>query len=296
MKSVLCLCVTDNANRTYKTVKALRSAGVVANGFRTRKHPFNYPKELPQADYMTIAEQIKLHDVIWLTMGSTVFLKWIPFDKEIIVTHSGTKYRQNPQGYNQQFNLFPKVRHFMITADLMGLGAINEQLINARIIDGIERKINNENKLVVAHYPSNPTKKGSEVICEVVRKLQKKHDFIFRYRSYPLPYSANIEAMQRADIYIDQLISEQNGKELQQPGNQAYEAVASGCVVITNKTEPTSEEPFTIANCEHQLEMALGILLTLSKKELREVNDMYYNRLMANHSLESIGNQLKSII
>jgi len=184
----------------------------------------------------------------------------------------------------------------MITADLMGLGAINEQLINARIIDGIERKINNENKIVVAHYPSNPTKKGSEVIYQVVRKLQKRHDFIFRYRPTPLAYGANIEAMQRADIYIDQLISEQNGKELQQPGNQAYEAVASGCVVITNKTEPTGNDPFTIANCEHQLEMALGILLTLSKKELREVNDIYYNRLMANHSLQAVGNQLKTII
>lgn len=296
-KSILCLCVTDNANRTYKTVKALRSVGVNAKGLRMRNHPFGYANELQKAGMFEIVEAIKKHDIIWLTMGTINLLRYIPFDKELIVTHSGTKYRQNPQAYNHAFNCFPNVRHLMITADLMGLGAINETLINARIIDDIERVVNNYNSPVIAHFPSNPQKKGSELILKVISNLKKKHyKFVFRYRPTPVIYGENIYQMQRADIYIDQLISEQNGKELQQAGNQAYEATASGCITITNKSDFDGSEPFLVANCEYEMEEHLEMLLKMSKFERNKLNDQLFERLQSQHSLEVVGNQLKQIL
>lgn len=297
MSNILCLAITDNANRTYKTVKALKSVGVKAKGFIRRRHPFNYPAELHIADLEKIIRYIEAFDTIWLTMGSTFFLKFIPKNKRLIVTHSGTKYRQNPKAYNEIFNEFPNVKHVMITKDLMNLGAVNEVFCSCRIVpDYIKRVIPNGNKRVIAHYPSNTSKKGTEDILKVISELKKERtDFIFHWRATPLPYMANIEDMQRADIYIDQLISHQNGKPLMQAGNQAFEAVASGCVVVTNMSEHQGE-PFEIANNVNELKDKLNYLLNLPKREFQDLNLKHYETLMQRHSYEAMGMQIKQLL
>jgi hypothetical protein len=297
MSSVLCLAITDNANRTYKTVKSLKSVGIRAKGFIRNRHPFNYPSELHVADLEQIIRYIEAFDTIWLTMGSTFFLKFIPKHKRLIVTHSGTKYRQKPEAYNEMFNQFPNVKHVMITKDLMNLGAKNEVFCSCRIVpDYIKRVVPNGNKRVIAHYPSNPSKKGTEDILKVISELKReRNDFIFRWRATPQPYMANIEDMQRADIYIDQLIAEQNGKPLMQAGNQAFEAVAAGCVVITNMSEHDGE-PFEIANNTKELKEKLNYLLNLPKGEFQSLNMKHYKTLMQRHSYEAMGTTIKQIL
>jgi hypothetical protein len=91
-------------------------------------------------------------------------------------------------------------------------------------------------KFVIMHIPSDPIKKGSEIIVNAIKLLNRK-DIDFRFHLNVSHYDS-VENKQDAHIYIDQML-------VPAVANAAYEAMAWGVPVIswTNGTDPLVVDP-----------------------------------------------------
>ena len=82
----------------------------------------------------------------------------------------------------------------------------------------------NSSRPVIVHSPTAPIAKGTTVILEVVEKLRQKYEFEFQLITN-VTRSQALEIMQRADIFLDQLV-------IGHYGMAAIEAMAYGKPVV----------------------------------------------------------------
>ncbi len=97
----------------------------------------------------------------------------------------------------------------------------------------------------IIHIPSDPVKKGTEMIIEAIKLLNRSDvEFICKYN---ISHAESLQWKQKASLYIDQML-------LPPVGNSAYEAMGFGIPVIswTNDTDgivlsPDKQTPESLA-------------------------------------------------
>lgn len=210
---------------------------------------------------------------------------------KLIVYHTGTPYRQNSEGMNENFN--PHVSATIHDSpEFHNLGGKNIHYVPCAIdTDNIKSKWVPKDKLTIAHYPSNPDVKGSQYIIDVVSRFENIN---FNYSLERVSHDEQLKRMDECDVYIEMLNMEQNGRTYGSFGVTAMEAAALGKTVITN--------------CAHRdvYENEYGFLpffVVATVSELKEavsaVRDLKINASEAvglRHSYKSTGQRLLKII
>ena len=245
MLDVLMIGETDWANTGFRFSRCLRLLGLDVLMIKANYHPFMYPEQgIVHPQFMglpsslpSIEELIDSAKVIHF-VGS-VALKDMPIikGKKYVVQHGGSIYRENHKEINDYFNSFCDAA-IIQCPDLLGLGAKNEHLIyypvDTDFIQPVyERK---SEKVIIGHFPSNPSVKGTEKIEGVIKRLQDsdlKDKFEYRTGGR-VSWIKNLKRMSECDIIIETLQPEINGKKYGEWGNTALEAAALGRHVLTN--------------------------------------------------------------
>jgi len=226
MQVGLLMC-DDWANFAYDILKSLQAAEVDAIGYKLNRHIFGYSEQLPTITPNLIKETYKDCDVVIMVHSDWELTEYLD-DQTIINFATGTKYRQNYHSINQKFT-----SPFTLIAlpEFQYLAPNPKYLVGAIEINKPVKPLSD--KLVVGHFPSNPSVKGTNDIIRIVNDLKKQHDFDFVCSSDRVSHEENLERMNNCDIYVELLASEQGGKPYGSFGISALEAAALGKIVIT---------------------------------------------------------------
>ena len=133
----------------------------------------------------------------------------------------------------------------------------------------LPERITHDHKTVrIVHSPTNRQYKGTELILEVIKKIQKEKFIDFRLLEN-VPREHVLHVKSSCDICIDQVGGTMGGTGY---GKAGLETLAMGIPTITNMTKEYTEwlpeNPFIVANNEDELYAWLMDLI--ENKELRE--------------------------
>lgn len=322
---VLMLTYNDWANTGYRFSKCLKHLGMNVTYFKGNLHKFNYPEQA--AIHQAIAEKkpmawfpvvvrvpelqslVKKADVVHF-FASTLIDTGIDLrTKKVIIQHGGTTYRLEPEKSNDVFNQFVDATIIQFPT-LMGYGAKNENLVYYPVdTDYIKPKDFNlcgNGKLIIGHFPSDWTAKGTKLILDVLQKL-KNTEYGKRFEYVGLQglhgeniyWYENIERMRKCDIIIETIQPELRGKPFGEWGNTALEAAALGKIVITNsirqdmyKKEYNNIPPLFIANDGDMLEQSIKEICDMDEAEIKIKKK--YHRCWAEeyHSIQATAKRL----
>ena len=292
---VLNIASNDYANMSHNNANALRSIGVYCNDYVLATHPFGYTSQSKAVSKNRIKDIVNTFDVVQIFHTCPILLNEVlnaNFKGKIIVYHSGTRYRDEPEFYNRIFN---KVVYRCITdqTEFMELGAKDIAYLAPHTdLKPVEKR--KDGKLIIGHYPSNPLVKGTKEIREMLEPF--KDDFEIRIDETILPHEENLKRIGECHIYIELFKPELNGKPYGCFGVTAFEATALGCIVLTNDLHESvynniyEHQPFCIANDE--LKFKAFIKLFKGCTESMPVSTTFYN----NHSIESTGKRILELI
>lgn len=149
----------------------------------------------------------------------------------------------------------------------------------------------NQNKEpVIIHCPSSTDFKGTKHILEVVEQLKAEGLlFSFTYLRH-LPHHELLKKLSEADILVDELYG--HG-----PGLLSFEAMASGCVVLTRyyQASPASFRPPVIPVTQYDLKEKLRHIITdlALRQELTQKGRTY---LLENNSLSRVTTDMLALM
>ena len=301
---VLLLANTDWAGLGNHLTEGLCRVGVDAKLYCRTKGTYKH-----RNNSITKHQAIKFSkecDIIQYMHSEKVDLNINLKGKKIVVFHGGGKYRDNPQRICNIFNDLVDCS-IIQTYDLFGLGAKNEKWV----LPGIDVKLikpvyNDNDKIVIGHYPSSKIGKGSEAVERIIKNIQGKvPDFDFKCSYKRVPWEHQLRRMSTVDIYIERMSLQKktkNGwKRTGVWGMTALEAAALGKIVVTNfygkkfYKKEFGEYALQVADSEKQMTHLLINLLNKSKSELLTLKQQTRKWVEEKHSLEVIGSQLKNI-
>lgn len=231
---ILNISKDDWANFQHDNMKALRSVGLHCDSIKQNSHPF-YTEEseiVPGVD--EICRRITDYDVIQFFHDDVSLFQKIRgaiVGKKIIVYHTSSYYRK----YHALINAnMPAGIHKSVCAmpEFIGLGARNEiYMVGAVDTERLKPGRAPERPFKFAHYPSNPSVKGTAKIVE----LMAQTDANFVYSEAKVSYEEQLAKMQDCDVYIEMFTRRDgNGMPYGDFGITALEAAAMGKVVVTN--------------------------------------------------------------
>jgi hypothetical protein len=325
---VLLLAKNDWANTGYRFWRCLLSLGLNAVMFKGNGHAFGYPNQAPIHPSLT-GLPIDLYPVTVMTpylesllaqarvvhfIASTFIVcptwQWGP-DTKVVVQHGGSTYRLAPERSNAVFN--PLADATIIQCpDLLGLGAKNEHLVYYPVdVDKIRPDFEPKfpGKLIVGHFPSDPTVKGTAQILEVIRRLEAdpKTREKFGYQGvrnvegtqHWVGWEENLDRMAACDVIIETINPEIAGKKFGEWGNTTLEASALGKIVVTNThaADVYAREYGTfvprIANDAAQLEITLReLILHTDERRIDNLKRLHRQWVETNHSMEATAKRL----
>lgn len=290
---VLNLATSDYANMSHNNARALRSIGVRCEDYTTMPHKFRYKTESKVNKFLNIP--FDQYDVIQIFHSDLWILAKIPdtFKGKLIVYHTGTRYRQDPDRYNGFFN--HRV-HRCITdqTEFMNLGGKGIEYLAPHIELHKEPK-QRSGKLIIGHYPSNPDQKGTHDIIEMCRPYHAYFDI--RISEQRVSHDQQIKRMAECHVYLELFNQYQDGKEYGCYGVTAFEAAALGCFVVTQNLYPEVYEdtygypPFYYANSKEAFTAMLEDLKYIDRENL-VTPDSFYIR----HNIESTGYRILKLI
>lgn len=291
----------DFANFAHENANALRSVGVNCLDLKRTAHPFSYGSESKVATSDRIINEIKKADIVQLFHSDHTWLEmaWA-LGKRVVVYHTGTGYRQNPENCNNIFN--GKVeRCFTDQCEFIGLGMKNETYIATAINTekfkpAVWKTIN---PYLIAHYPSNETVKGTAKIVEMLTKIEGA---TFTVNTDRVNHKAQIERMNACDIYVELFAPTQRGKPYGCFGVTAFEAAALGKIVFTNNigqkvySDAYGDCALVIANNEVEFISKMKWILQLDEKHIVNLQEQSREWIVKKHSYEATGNRLKTLL
>lgn len=298
---VLNICSDDFANFSHDNANALRSVGVSCVDVKLNKHVFNYKNESTVINKRDIGAFIGKADIIQIFHSDHAFLKYCK-GKRVVVYHTGTRYRQHPERYNTLFNRYVE-RCFIALGEFAGLGSKKETyIVGATEIIGT-RSLHFIKPLRVAHYPSNPSVKGSDGIIATLEKV--KHDFDIRVSCSldRVDHKAQLARINSCDVYVEMNSTHQGLKRYGSWGITALEAAALSKIVVTNhltvdvyiKTYGV-KPPFILIEEYGSLERAMEYLAGLSDVSVNYLKTQHYDWVQKYHSFKATGERLKKIL
>lgn len=293
---VLFVTFNDYSNLCYNYSQSLKSVGINSIALTLSAHKFGYPQQSILTNRMNMIKQMRIADLIIIGHSYSDLLQYIPRGKRIWVIHTGTPYRQNHEEKNRVFN--PVVeRTFTDSPEFMTLGAKNITYIAAAIdIDKIQYRPKQREKLIFAHYPSNPESKGTKHIQKLLRHYSVK----FICDETILPHEKNLERIADCDVYIEMLNANQFGKPYGSFGVTAFEAAAMGKIVVTNSTNDNvyssvyGSHPMQIANNGKEFQSVIQSLMNSNK--ISEMQKEHRDWIVTRHSLKATGEYLKKFL
>jgi glycosyltransferase involved in cell wall biosynthesis len=155
---------------------------------------------------------------------------------------------------------------------------------------------NNElnDKPVIVHSPTNRKYKGTELILNVVRKIEKEKNVKFILLENR-PRNEVLLEKSKCDISIDQVGGNMGGTGY---GKAGLETLAMGIPTITNMTEVYSgwlpENPFVVANDENELYNKINELLE-NKNYRQQVGERGKQWVEKYHGYKSVDSKLKEL-
>lgn len=321
---ILIIAYQDWANTGYRFSKCLEIIGLNVKIIKMKKHKNNYPEQaeiynsiskLKECFPLTIKVDEYIRNLIKesyiLNLHASTYIdhenKFDYRDINTIVTHGGTTYRKYPELNNKIYNSFVK-KTIIQCPDLLNLGAKNEVLVYYPIdSENItpDFSFKHENKLIIGHFPSSTSVKGTKKILSAINKLKNKYSDKFIYigssETHPniVSWEENLKRYKNCDIIIETVNEKQNGKPYGEWGNTCLEAAISGCIVLTNchskniyLKEYNCEPEFMITNNEDDIIKNLLILFKMSQNELLKKKINIYNWAKNNHSFKATGLRL----
>lgn len=275
----------DYANMAHENANALRSIGVHCDDLKINKHLFKYETESALIPYNQIPNIVHDYDCVQIFHSDDqildLVLKGKP--KRIVIYHTGTRYRQNVDKYNR---LFADYKQITDQTEFMCLGKM-DYLAPHTTLKAVPKNYNG--KLIIGHYPSNPSVKGTANIEYVLRQFRK--DFDVRIDTRKVSHTEQIKRMGQCHVYVELFAPTQNGKPYGCYGVTAFEAAALGCLVITNNLFPKVYEDaygqcyFHLANDKDALYKAFEDLKECQDPNLLLTPPGFY----INHNIESTG-------
>jgi len=106
VKKIINVCYDDYANYMHGITMSLRAAGADCKEFKMIAHPFGYHHQAPVCRIEDMIPHLQEADVINIFHTSTIFIpviKNLTHRKYVTVWHTGTKFRQDPDGMNEIF-------------------------------------------------------------------------------------------------------------------------------------------------------------------------------------------------
>jgi hypothetical protein len=312
---VLFLCWDDNSNTMYRFWQCARHLGLNSVMFKGKPHPFGYPMQAPihpslastpicMAPTTVMAPGLEslINSAHVIHLGASTYpmaaVNWSKLN--VVVQHGGSVYRQNPGDCNDLFNSF--CQHTVIQCpDLLGLGARNESWIyypvdTVKLKPDFSRK---GDKLVVGHFPSNSTVKGTDAINKTCVKLDGAGLIEYRWNTDILPWPSHLQhRVAQCDIIIEGCNAKQGDKTYGEWGNAALEAAALGCIVVTHcvHKEQYSKEfgdlGVLVANNEQELERVIRDLLALDPEQIVKLKRNAREWVERNHSIPATAARL----
>lgn len=289
---VLSLSVDDYSNFAHDQSNALRSVGVDCEDLKLLNHGFGYPTQSRIVSLGEMRKAMRAAKIIQIFHSDSSLLPHCT-GKRIVVWHTGTRYRQQPEKFNRIFN--PHVQKSIIAlGEFAGLGAKGETYLCGAIDTDRIRPSDIENeKLVIGHFPSNPSVKGTEVINQVVSELTG--DFTYLHSTTQVSYTQQLERMNQCDVYIELLAPLQDGKPYGSFGITGLEAMAMNKILVTQcppQYEKTyGESPLIFVKDREGLKRELQSLINTG-----DPGSITRPWCLQNHSYKAAGAKLKAVL
>jgi len=300
---VLIVAKSDWANMAYRYQESLKEVGVDAKAVTLKVNYSCKPNHAEICSKKKIKIYAKSARIIQF-MHSEYFNLGVK-NKRFFVFHGGSIYRRDSKAKNKVFN--PIVEKSIIqTGDLLGLGAKNEvwvpTCVDTNKIKPLYKR--QPDKLIVGHFPSNPSTKNSIEINKVMKNLKKifGNKFEYVYSPTPLVWNKNIERVSKCDIYIDACKPIIKGNKYGEWGCAAIEAAALGKVVISHMLSyKRYEQEFgkceiRVANSLKEVKDHMIKLLSMTDNELLQVKKDTRMWVEKFHSYKFMGSRLKKKI
>lgn len=299
---VISSCRTDWACFGYDNAMALRSVGVDAESLCMIEHSFGYTHASTPATKETIKRKMKEADVVQIMHSCSHSLNYYISSgskAKLIVYHTGSIYRNNPEVFNKLFN--PMVAKSVIALpEFSGLGCKNEQYLVGAIdtsrIGALPYQPHTPYQ--IAHYPSNPEVKGTKEIEAMMEKVGYRDRFSFVTSSQLVSMEQQYERAMDCDIYIELFKPTLNGKPYGSFGIQALESAAMGKIVVSqNMHKDVYSAEYGDCNLilperEEDFIFAINLLVNLSPEKIMEMQKETREWVVKNHSYKSSGERI----
>ena len=290
--NVLLIANHDWANVGSQYARSLRSIGVNASMFIRNYHRANYPDQGTKfRATRQIMPYLKNARIVHLMHSQHPLSNVSLTGKKIVVSHTGSAYRNKHAQLNKVFN--PIVDLSIVGSSLYGKGAKNEHWIpggvaDVNLLQPVYERLSD--KIIVAHYPSSPGLKGSDVIKKVFKKIKGNYKFNCSYEI--VNWKDNIERIKKCDIYVERF------KENTGFGISAIEAAALGKIVITTYAfeqkykETIGEFGLISVKTQQELKEEIERIISLPDDKLLELKKKNREWAVKYHSYEAVGNRL----
>jgi hypothetical protein len=294
---VLNLASNDYANMSHNNANALRSIGVDCFDYVLNPHPFGYESQSEVITREEIISMVNKFDIIQIFHSCPTILNLVNignFKRKLVVYHSGSRYRAEPDKFNQLF----KDADVVITDQTEFINLCDKPthyLAPHTDLEPTEKR--KGGKLIVGHYPSNSEVKGTDEIKSMLEPF--KNDFEIRIDTNIIPHSENLKRIAECHIYVELFKPELNGKPYGCFGVTAFEATSLGCLVITNDLNmgvyhnAYGLTPFQIANTKDEFTEILHLLKGFNTETIQDLTELDFRN---NHSIESTGKRILELI
>lgn len=291
---VLNISSVDYANMSHNNAQALRSIGIDCDDWTMSVHAFQYTSQSEVVTAKHIMEHYLDYDVIQLFHSCEKTYMLIMAHPNIVVYHTGTRYRMNKRYYDSLYQgrtIATDQCEFLLHDPTMMYVAPHTTLTQA------QRPY--RTKLRIAHYPSNYQVKGTKTIQRLLEPFKDR--FEIDINTNREPHEKNLYRIGLADIYIELFNPTQNGQPYGCFGVTAFEATALGTVVVTNNLNRKAyedvygEHPFLTPNDEMSFIQAIESL-AVQRDEFDTIRTKLHAGFHDKHSIQATGERIKHII
>lgn len=288
------ISIQDYSNFGYNISKAIRSCGVECDSFFVLPHPFGYENEGQQISIESIKKITKKYDVVQVMHSHLSIYKMVDKSKKITVWHTGTGYRQEKERLNSYFNPIVS-KSFYDSSEFHNTGMKNEAYVFGCLdCSKFPYYPPKRKPYKFAHYPSNPLKKGTDIINAIAKKTRINYS----HSIDKVNHVQQIKRMMDCDIYIELFMPYQKDEVYGSFGVTAIEAAAMGKVVITNNMgrdiyqKTYGDCALQICNTESELEEKILELNDMPIEELIKLQLNTMDWVRNNHDLIPTGKRI----
>lgn len=304
MRAVI-LAENDWANVGYYFTEAFKAVDIQAVGFARRSNGFEYENSLPLVSKKTMAKYVETTDIVLYCHTIPLGVYWERGNKKLGVFHGGSRYRNEPDKWNEFWNSKVDVT-LLQTPEFFKHDPKNPYWIYPGIDTDfirLSKKVDPFEVRFVGHFPNDHKAQGKnvgkgtdEVILPTLESLKDnvglKHWESVVSRGH-VRWRRNIDRISGCDVIIE-TITERGGW-----GMTALEAAALSKVVITNFKWKSDYEkefgckwPLYRANNASELRKQLTKVLRWSNSYLEEKQEEAREWVVKNHGLKPTGERL----